>query len=50
MCGVNCICSSVGVVGCDVMEGFVVLDDCCEADVFKCGYVTLHTSHCITSC
>ena len=37
MCGVNCICSNVGVVGCDVvMDGCVVLDDC-EVDVFKCG-------------
>ena len=28
MCGVNCICSNVGVVGCDVvMDGCVVLDD-----------------------
>ena len=27
MCGVNCICSNVGVVGCDiVMDGCVVLD------------------------
>ena len=28
MCGVNCICSNVGVAGCDVvMDGCVVLDD-----------------------